>query len=454
MISNGTVYESPPVSKTGSKGLYHSLDLMSNASNGPRVRNLSFENTHQFLVVEAEALLTRLAQVKSFSLTMPMVPAAGISFEAQKAIHDVLREGVREMEKRVKKFIDVILKGVHSAQNSQKAFAILKLKFNWLLDSLDIFADVMSLRGEHGTGIWLAGMDALAEDTLKLRGTYYTSPPLITYLDRGHGAAIRRARTRLPGGKSNPVAVIRVPRERMISTGIASSLVHEVGHQGASLLGLIDSIRNELMMRAKQDVKNGKLWYWYHRWISEILSDLWSVAMVGIGSTTGLIGVVSVPSYFVFRLNADDPHPPPWIRVRLSIAFGAALFADPQWDRLKNLWDKLYPLTLAGDAKQRVYQRLENIIPDLVNLVLSHRPNSLRGRKLRDVFPLHDRQPQKLRVLFKNWERSKVLRDKARPSLIFAMIGQARADNRITPKEENLMLSKMLRKWAVQRTIY
>ena len=207
-------------------------------------------------------------------------------------------------------------------------------------------------------------------------------------------------------------------------------------------------------MRAKQDVKNGKLWYWYHRWISEILSDLWSVAMVGIGSTTGLIGVVSVPSYFVFRLNADDPHPPPWIRVRLSIAFGAALFADPQWDRLKNLWDKLYPLTLAGDAKQRVYQRLENIIPDLVNLVLSHRPNSLRGRKLRDVFPLHDRQPQKLRVLFKNWERSKVLRDKARPSLIFAMIGQARADNRITPKEENLMLSKMLRKWAVQRTIY
>ena len=37
----------------------------------------------------------------------------------------------------------------------------------------------------------------------------------------------------------NPVAIIRVPRERMVGHGIASSLVHEVGHQGAALLGLV-----------------------------------------------------------------------------------------------------------------------------------------------------------------------------------------------------------------------
>ena len=58
------------------------------------------------------------------------------------------------------------------------------------------------------------------------------------YLDRGHGAAIRRARARLPGGGMSPVAIIRVPRERMVGAGIASSLVHEVGHQAAALLDL------------------------------------------------------------------------------------------------------------------------------------------------------------------------------------------------------------------------
>ena len=65
----------------------------------------------------------------------------------------------------------------------------------------------------------------------------------VCYLDRGVGAAIRRARTRLPGGGDNPAAIIRVPRERMVGGGIASSLVHEVGHQAAALLGLVSSLR-------------------------------------------------------------------------------------------------------------------------------------------------------------------------------------------------------------------
>ena len=71
-----------------------------------------------------------------------------------------------------------------------------------------------------------------------------------TFLARLHpddrdciGAAIRRARTRLPGGGENPVAIVRVPRERMVGTGIASSLVHEVGHQAAALLDLVNSLR-------------------------------------------------------------------------------------------------------------------------------------------------------------------------------------------------------------------
>ena len=76
------------------------------------------------------------------------------------------------------------------------------------------FASALTQRSEHSTGVCL---------------------------DRSMGAAIRRARTRLPGGELNPVAIIRVPRERMVGTGIGSSLVHEVGHQGASLLDLVPS---------------------------------------------------------------------------------------------------------------------------------------------------------------------------------------------------------------------
>lgn len=414
----------------------------------------SFVDHRQFLIGESKALLTRLAQVKSFGLTMPMVPAAGISKTAQQAIHQTIGDGVAEMEKKLRAFIRMLHQTPElGAAKTQKAFALLKLQFNWLLDSLDIFADVLGMRSEHNTGIWLAGMDALAEDSLRLNADLYQPPPLITYLDRGHGAAIRKARTRLPGGKSNPVAVIRVPRERMISTGIASSLVHEVGHQGADLLNLMSSLRLALQAQGKKDSSNHELWNWYERWIGEIVSDFWSVAMVGIGATTGLINVVSVPSYFVFRLNSDDPHPPPWIRVRLSIAIGAVLYPDQQWFRLRKLWDSLYPIHLAGPDKVQSFQRLEALIPAFVGLLVQHQNEALQGKKLKEVFPLEGRQPAQLRQLHQSWQGQVARMKGSRPSLVFAVIGQARADQKMTPQQENHLLGQMLRYWALKRNI-
>ncbi len=122
-------------------------------------------------------------------------------------------------------------------------FTVLRMRFNDVLSQFDLFADVITQRSEHETGVWLSGLDIAAAEALTLAGDYYQLPPVACYLDRGPGAAIRRARTRLPGGGENPVAVIRVPRERLVGSGIASSLVHEVGHQGAALLDLIPSLR-------------------------------------------------------------------------------------------------------------------------------------------------------------------------------------------------------------------
>lgn len=365
----------------------------------------------------------------------------------------MLDKGVLDMKRKIRKFIIAIGHPKMSAGKAQKAFALLKLQFNWLLDRMDIFADALSQRGEHETGVFLAGLDALAEDALHLDGRFYDSPPLITYLDRGHGAAIRRARTRLPGGTSNPVAIIRVPRERMISTGIASSIIHEVGHQGASLLELIPSLRTVLQQLARAEPDRRRIWNWYERWISEILSDLWGVATIGIGSSTGLMNVVSVPSYFVFRLNADDPHPPPWLRVKLSLAFGRVLYPDPQWERLDHLWDQLYPISLTEANKQQSFHQLEALIPRFVRTVVQHRPKLLKGLSIAGAFPLENRQPYQLRRLFQQWRKQPQLMRRVRPGLAFAVIGQARADDTMSPEHEHDYLRSLLRWWAVRKII-
>ncbi len=403
---------------------------------------------------EAQALLARLSRVKPFALTMPRVPAAGISSAAACGIERHLEHRRRELRTRIEHF-QSWLRGSgrrSTPAEAQRRYAFLRLRFNAVLTQLDIFADVLTQRSEHDNGVWLAGLDAASDDALSLRWRAFRPPPLVTYLDRGHGAAIRRARTRLPGGEPNPVAVIRIPRERMIGSGIAASLVHEVGHQGAALLDLVESLRPAL--RAEQDLHDGEqglAWELWERWISECVADFWALAKLGVTATLGLMGVVSLPRAFVFRVSTDDPHPFPWIRVKLSLAMGRALYPHPQWDDLARLWEGFYPPHGLGERRQSIIRAAQSTLPDFVQLLINHRPSALRGRALRDAFPLAERQPARLRALFTSWTKAPGRWRRASPTLAFAVLGQARQDRRIDPEEESQLVADLLTHWALAR---
>ncbi|HEV2147593.1 MAG TPA: hypothetical protein VGR37_09350 [Longimicrobiaceae bacterium] len=411
---------------------------------------------HWVLEQEARALLTRLARVRPFALHEPMVLAAAASTPAQAAIEKYLADGRRELRGRVQRFLDWIRgpgRAVSPAR-AQQRFTILRLRFNVVLSHFDVFADVMTQRSETHTGVWLAGLDEVSTDALELPGGYFDAPPVICYLDRGHGAAIRRARTRLPGGGESPVAIIRVPRERMVGAGIASSLVHEVGHQGAALLDLVGALRPALARMQAADPGRADAWRMWERWISEIVADLWSVGRVGVASTTGLLGVVSLPRAFVFRGGSDDPHPIPWVRVRLSAAMGGALYPDPQWARLSRLWASFYPLDdEVPDEQRALIRQLEETMPRFVRLLLDFRPPLLRGDSLAEAMRPAERSPARLRSLFRAWRGSFQRMRSGAPSLVFAVLGQARADGKLTPEEESRLLADLLTFWALRATL-
>lgn len=405
---------------------------------------------------EARALLVRLGRVKPFALQQTMVPAAALPPASLSAIDRYLIDGRQKVHRMVRKFIRWLRSAEGrsaSPEVAQRHFSMLRMRFNIALSHLDIFAAVLTQRSEQETGIWLAGLDIVAADALSLTGNYYSLPGVICFLDRSHGAAIRRARTRLPGGGNNPVAIIRMPRERMIGSGIASSLVHEVGHQAVALLELIESIRPVLRGLQRNGSEEGEAWGYWDRCISEILADFWSVARVGITSTLGLMGVVTLPRYFVFRLNLDDPHPVPWLRVRLSCAMGRALFPHPQWDRLENIWLSYYPLKDLESSKRKILELLVKTMPGLATLIAHHRPKSLRGASLQEALQTEERQPARLRALFQSWRRSRPEMYKASPTTVFAVIGQARAEGAITPETEGRIFAEMLQYWALRDTL-
>lgn len=405
---------------------------------------------------EARALLVRLGRVKPFALQQTMVPAAALPPASLSAIDRYLIDGRQKVHRMVHKFISWLRSAEGrsaSPEVAQRHFSMLRMRFNVTLSHLDIFAAVLTQRSEQETGIWLAGLDIVAADALSLPGNYYSLPGVICFLDRSHGAAIRRARTRLPGGGDNPVAIIRMPRERMIGSGIASSLVHEVGHQAAALLELVESIRPLLRGLQRNRGEESTAWGYWDRCISEILADFWSVARVGITSTLGLMGVVTLPRYFVFRLNLDDPHPVPWMRVRLSCAIGRALFPHRQWDTLENIWLSYYPPKGLESEKRKLLELLVKTLPGLATLIAHHRPKSLRGASLQEALQTDERQPARLSALFRSWRASRSEMYKASPTMVFAVIGQARAEGLISPEVEGRIFAEMLRYWALRDTL-
>lgn len=409
----------------------------------------------RFLANEALGLFSRLQTVRSFALGMPMVLAASVSAPAQAAINAHLARVAFDLRRRLRDFVRWVQSPESqalSADQAQARFVLLKLRFNNLLDQVDIFADVFSQRGEHGTGVFMAGLDALAEDALNLPGNYYDPPPLICFVERGHGAAIRRARTRLPGGDDNPVGVIQIPRERMVGSGIASSLIHEVGHQGSELLGLTKSIREEIDARVAQGGPQQVGWQLFSRWLNEILSDFWALGHLGVSATYGLMSVVSLPSYFVFRIGTDGPHPFPWIRVQIGLALGTVLYPHPQWAALVEQWQALYPTKGLAADKQQLIKTLLDLLPAFAQLVCNHRSAALKGRRLADLFPVAERQPAQLQALYRQWQANPRLREQAAPSLAFAVVGQAKADGQLTAAQEYAMLTALLTRWALNRS--
>lgn len=405
---------------------------------------------------EARALLVRLGRVKPFALHQTMVPAAALPPGLLSTIDNYLISGRQKVHSMVLDFIRWLRSPIGRAvpaEVAQRRFSILRMRFNITLSQLDIFAAVLTQRSAQEIGLWLAGLDIVATDALSLQGNYYKLPGLICYLDRSHGAAIRRARTRLPGGGDNPVAIIRMPRERMIGSGIASSLVHEVGHQAAALLNLVESIRPLLRGLQRNAGPEGTAWGYWDRCISEIVADFWSVARVGITSTLGLMGVVTLPRYFVFRLHLDDPHPVPFMRVRLSCAIGRELFPHRQWDELENIWLSYYPPTDLDQEKRDLIALLEKTMPGLASLIAHHRPKVLNGASLKEALETEERQPAKLNALFQSWRRSPARMYEASPTMVFAVIGQARAHKLITPEREGEIFSKMLTYWALRDTL-
>ena len=147
---------------------------------------------------EARALLARLARVKPFVLSEPMLLAASLLPQAQIAIERFLAKGRHELKEPVEAFRLWLQMPARMPppEEVQRRFTYLRLRFNAVLTQFDLFSDVITpAQREREWGVAVrprcrfGGRPAAA-------GRTYDAPPVICYLDRGSG---RRSAVRAPG---------------------------------------------------------------------------------------------------------------------------------------------------------------------------------------------------------------------------------------------------------------
>lgn len=408
------------------------------------------EQARSTIDAAAAGILDRLERLPDLAEVEVMSPLAALHPSTVTLIQGALVAGRRKLRRQVCEFRDW-LDGPgsrHPASYAQRRFALLRLRWIAVLAEYDIYADALSQRSERPIGVWLAGLDHLASDALVDGLPIDRRPDVVCHLDRGAGGAIRRARTRLPAGSQNPVPIIRVPRERMIGPGIGSSVVHEVGHQVAALLCLVESLRADFSARAAATQGSERRgWQIYTRWVSEMVADFWSVGLLGIASTAGLIEVVSLPSPFVFRVSMTDPHPAPWIRVRLSARIGARLHPDPAWNRITAEWETRYPPYVLAPSHRNVIDVLDALIDEVATALAEHSNPALDGQTLADLVPAGDRRPSHMRVLARTASDTAKPLGQLRPTEALAAIGALAAEG-ATGVGLDERVDRLLADWA------
>jgi hypothetical protein len=104
-------------------------------------------------------------------------------------------------------------------------------------------------------------------------------------------------------------------------------------------------------------------------------------------------------------------------------------------------------------AGYTLVNQLEAGIPEFINLLIHHQPRSLHGQSLIEVMDTANRQPDRLNAYFEHWQRTPAAMYRAAPTLVFAVIGQARSDGRMSPEQESAILAKLLTHWAIRSTL-
>ncbi len=326
-------------------------------------------------------------------------PAAWRSLE--RYLNTAVESSMRSSLDRLRRQCDVVKARLLAAETEpeiagvRRELLLFRRRYLAVETILDFYGDAINTRTNPALATYLSACDWLARESMRvlLQPLGLRTPPVLTYLENGEGAAILRADQPLWDGRSlSPVAAIRLVRHNLFRP---TSLIHETGHQAAHVVGWVP----ELAAALEGGVSGSELGPLWGGWASEIAADAYAFVHTGYAALAALHDVLAAGADSVLRVRRQDPHPTGYLRVLLGHAMCRRFFGAGHWDGMAQAWTHVYRLEEADTESGVLLSASVPRLPAIAEIVLERRYPAFRGKSLSELIdPLRVR-PDALEAL-------------------------------------------------------
>lgn len=325
-------------------------------------------------------------------------------------LHSLERGLLTDLDRKNRKYLPLI-QDPAIAKKMNNILGKFELQLSKAFVFFDTFLDVLSQRASPELGKILAGCDTIASDGLGKNhpALRFIGDPIV-YFDRGFGASILRSGVPLPTGTLNELPLIQVPYNRIIEKwNLVVGILHESGHEALVRLNIVSEFPKVLYTRLVMEDAPRQIKQLLPLWTKEIGPDFWGFCSCGMAQTAGIKEILSLSNDLVFRVSYSDPHPPPWIRVLLSIEWCKTLWGLGIWDRWQREWLKLYPLSDAPLKLQSILKLITRYFSTINDVLFNTKFSSLQGKTLPSLFDMNSLKLENLEKRVKYFIKSKNL---------------------------------------------
>ena len=334
-----------------------------------------------------------------------------------------------------------------AAQALNALTGMIELELSKAYTFFDTYMDILTQRRTPELGRLLAGCDVLALDGIRKNhpALALIEPPLV-YCDRGFGASTLREGIRISGRSVNPMPLVQIPYSRLREKCNLTSILHEVGHEAMVRLGLRTALPKafrQALERAGAPAAVGDL---FALWSSEIGPDFWTFCCCGLAAAGAMREILTLPPSHIFHLSWADPHPMPYLRVRLCFDWCRQMWGSGLWDDWETEWQALYPLPMASsEAKEFLSQGLK-YLPVISRVFLRGKFPSLNGKTIPDLFDFAPLSPVELRRRLPSQRQGKLNLRGLSPAGHLAVFRLVKEQSQLSEEQ----LDEVMKKWLLK----